>query len=240
MHDINRPHTTQAGPDRTVAETPHGVERRRPIAPGPDDRQGAADTPIIEVVEASYSYPGADRPALERVSLRIMPGERLCVLGGNGSGKSTLLQLMNGLIAPDAGGVRIAGSDISHGGPSARAARRDVALVLQNPEDQMVTSIVEDDVAFGPENLGVPRAQIAERVAEALAAVGMAAEARRDPADLSGGQRQRVAIAAASPCWTPQVDPTSWPASTVSASAASPSSTSRISWTTRSPPTASS
>lgn len=197
MHDINHPHTTQAGPDRTVAETPNGVERRRPIAPGPDGRQGAADTPIIEVVEASYSYPGADRPALERVSLRIMPGERLCVLGGNGSGKSTLLQLMNGLIAPDAGGVRIAGSDISHGGPSARAARRDVALVLQNPEDQMVTSIVEDDVAFGPENLGVPRTQIAERVTEALAAVGMAAEARRDPADLSGGQRQRVAIAGA-------------------------------------------
>ncbi len=197
MHDINRPHTTQAGPNRTGAETPHGIERRRPFAPGPDGRQGDADTPLIEVADASYSYPGADRPALERVGLRIMPGERLCVLGGNGSGKSTLLQLMNGLIAPDAGCVRIAGSDISHGGPSARAARRDVALVLQNPEDQMVTSVVEDDVAFGPENLGVPRAQIAERVAEALAAVGMAAEARRDPADLSGGQRQRVAIAGA-------------------------------------------
>ena len=77
MHGINRPHTTQAGPDRTGAETPHGIERRRPFAPGPDGRQGDADTPLIEVADASYSYPGADRPALERVGLRIMPGERL-------------------------------------------------------------------------------------------------------------------------------------------------------------------
>lgn len=217
MHDANRPDIPQAASVRAGAAArdaaphgagacppcggdviPHGglVQQRSPLV-GDRDLDAGAHAPLIEVAEASCSYPGAARPALDRVCLHVMPGERICVLGGNGSGKSTLLQLMSGLIAPDAGSVRIAGSDISRGGPSAHAARREVALVLQNPEDQMVTSVVEDDVAFGPENLGVPREQIAERVAEALAAVGMAEEARRDPADLSGGQRQRVALAGA-------------------------------------------
>ena len=139
--------------------------------------------------------------ALDGVTLGVSAGERLCVLGCNGSGKSTLAQLLAGLEAPDAGRVELAGrlayNDGEVDAEAYRAARHRTGLVFQNPEDQIVTSVVADDVAFGPENLGIPRDEIVGRVDAELGRVALGAYAQADPARLSGGQQQRVAIASA-------------------------------------------
>ena len=142
-----------------------------------------------------------DSLALDDVTLEVCRGERVCVLGANGSGKSTLASVICGLLAPDEGNVELAGHAVCTGGvpdlAAYRDARRQLGLVFQNPDDQIVTSVVADDVAFGPENLGVPRAQIATRVARELRRVAMEKYAHADPSRLSGGQRQRVCIAGA-------------------------------------------
>lgn len=142
-----------------------------------------------------------DSLALDNVTLEVCRGERVCVLGANGSGKSTLASVICGLLAPDEGDVELAGHAVCTGGvpdlAAYRDARRQLGLVFQNPDDQIVTSVVADDVAFGPENLGVPRAQIATRVARELRRVAMEKYAHADPSRLSGGQRQRVCIAGA-------------------------------------------
>ena len=142
-----------------------------------------------------------DSLALDDVTLEVRRGERVCVLGANGSGKSTLASVICGLLAPDEGDVELAGHAVCTGGVPDLAAYRDarlqLGLVFQNPDDQIVTSVVADDVAFGPENLGVPRAQIAARVARELRRVAMEKYAHADPSRLSGGQRQRVCIAGA-------------------------------------------
>lgn len=142
-----------------------------------------------------------DSVALDDVTLEVCRGERVCVLGANGSGKSTLASVICGLLAPDEGGVELVGHAVCTGGvpdlAAYRDARRQLGLVFQNPDDQIVTSVVADDVAFGPENLGVPRAQIAARVARELRRVAMEKYAHADPSRLSGGQRQRVCIAGA-------------------------------------------
>lgn len=139
--------------------------------------------------------------ALDDVTLEVCRGERVCVLGANGSGKSTLASVICGLLAPDEGDVELAGRAVCTGGvpdlAAYRDARRQLGLVFQNPDDQIVTSVVADDVAFGPENLGVPRAQISARVARELRRVAMEKYAHADPSRLSGGQRQRVCIAGA-------------------------------------------
>lgn len=139
--------------------------------------------------------------ALDDVTLEVCRGERVCVLGANGSGKSTLASVICGLLAPDEGDVELAGHAVCTGGvpdlAAYRDARRQLGLVFQNPDDQIVTSVVADDVAFGPENLGVPRAQISARVARELRRVAMEKYAHADPPRLSGGQRQRVCIAGA-------------------------------------------
>lgn len=142
-----------------------------------------------------------DSVALDDVTLEVCRGERVCVLGANGSGKSTLASVICGLLAPDEGDVELAGHTVCTGGvpdlAAYRDARRQLGLVFQNPDDQIVTSVVADDVAFGPENLGVPRAQISARVARELRRVAMEKYAHADPSRLSGGQRQRVCIAGA-------------------------------------------
>ena len=142
-----------------------------------------------------------DSVALDDVTLEVCRGERVCVLGANGSGKSTLASVICGLLAPDEGDVERAGHAVCTGGvpdlAAYRDARRQLGLVFQNPDDQIVTSVVADDVAFGPENLGVPRAQISVRVARELRRVAMEKYAHADPSRLSGGQRQRVCIAGA-------------------------------------------
>ena len=148
---------------------------------------------MIKCRGVSFSYDGAV-PALDGVDLSIEDGEFFCILGGNGSGKSTFAKHLNALLQPDAGTVRINGMDASD--PELVYDIRSTAgMVFQNPDDQLVATLVEDDVAFGPENLGVPSAQIAQRVREALKGVGLVGFERHETHALSGGQKQRVALA---------------------------------------------
>lgn len=153
-------------------------------------------SPIISLDHVHLAYPGAGVEALSDLTLQIPAGQNVCILGGNGSGKSTLLQLVNALVLPTSGEVSICGMSTSDPAPSLKI-RAQTASVFQHPEDQMVTSIVADDVAFGPENLRVSQPSIARHVESALAAVDMTERAQSDPSDLSGGQTQRVAIAGA-------------------------------------------
>lgn len=148
---------------------------------------------MIECRSVSFSYDGAV-PALDGVDLNIEDGEFFCILGGNGSGKSTFAKHLNALLQPDAGTVCVNGMDASD--PELVYDIRSTAgMVFQNPDDQLVATLVEDDVAFGPENLGVESAQIAQRVREALKAVGLVGFERHETHALSGGQKQRVALA---------------------------------------------
>lgn len=148
---------------------------------------------MIDCRGVSFSYDGVT-PALDGIDLNIEDGEFLCILGGNGSGKSTFAKHLNALLQPDAGTVRINGMDASD--PELVYDIRSTAgMVFQNPDDQLVATLVEDDVAFGPENLGVPSAQIAQRVREALKGVGLVGFERHETHALSGGQKQRVALA---------------------------------------------
>ena len=148
---------------------------------------------MIECRGVSFSYDGA-APALDGVDLNIEDGEFFCILGGNGSGKSTFAKHLNALLQPDAGTVRINGMDASD--PELVYDIRSTAgMVFQNPDDQLVATLVEDDIAFGPENLGVESAQIAHRVREVLKAVGLVGFERHETHALSGGQKQRVALA---------------------------------------------
>lgn len=156
------------------------------------ERTGA----LIQLTHVHLAYPGSQTEALADVSLSIPTGQHVCILGSNGSGKSTLLQLVNVLALPTSGAVHVAGIDTREPGRALEIRSR-TASVFQHPEDQMVTSIVADDVAFGPENLRIAQPEIAARVDAALAAVGMKDRAQSDPSDLSGGQVQRVAIAGA-------------------------------------------
>ncbi len=148
---------------------------------------------MIECRGVSFSYDGAV-PALDGVDLNIEDGEFFCILGGNGSGKSTFAKHLNALLQPDAGTVRVNGMDASD--PELVYDIRSTAgMVFQNPDDQLVATLVEDDVAFGPENLGVESDQIAQRVREALKGVGLVGFERHETHALSGGQKQRVALA---------------------------------------------
>lgn len=149
--------------------------------------------PIIQAVRVVFSYDGID-DALRSVTLDVAAGERLCILGRNGSGKSTFARCINALILPDEGRVTVGGLS-THEQTNVPTIRRHVGMVFQNPDDQMVTSVVEDDVAFGPENLGLPQDEIRKRVHEALTFTEMLNFTHADPSELSGGQKQRIAIA---------------------------------------------
>ena len=132
--------------------------------------------------------------AVNGVTLSVQEGEFVAVLGHNGSGKSTLARLTNGLLMPTGGSVRVLGMDVSNS-KNLFQIRKQVGIVFQNPDNQMVASIVEDDIAFGPENIGVNRADIGDRINFALRAVGMESFRHATPERLSGGQKQRIAIA---------------------------------------------
>ncbi len=158
---------------------------------------GAAGDVLIELRDVSYVYrrgtPEEVR-ALDHVYLTIRTGEFVALVGANGSGKSTLAKLLNALLLPTEGEVRVAGMDTRD--PRALwEIRRRVGMVFQNPDNQIVATVVEEDVAFGPENLGLPPEEIARRVEWALEVVGMREYRHREPHLLSGGQKQRVAIA---------------------------------------------
>ena len=154
--------------------------------------------PMIQTDALSFSYPveeGQRRTtALDNVTLSIEKGSFLVVLGHNGSGKSTLAKHMNAVLLPSGGAVYVEGMDTKKEELLLEIRRR-VGMVFQNPDNQIVANVVEEDVAFAPENLGVPTAEIRRRVDDALAAVGMTEFTRHAPHLLSGGQKQRVAIA---------------------------------------------
>lgn len=160
------------------------------------DLKGGA---VVRLSRVTLRY--GDDCALNDVTLEVPRGQRVCVLGANGSGKSTLASVICGLLAPDEGDVELVGERVCGGGvpdlEAYRRARRGLGLVFQNPDDQIVTSVVADDVAFGPENLGLPRDEIRRRVDRELARVALTDYARADPSRMSGGQRQRVCIAGA-------------------------------------------
>lgn len=153
---------------------------------------------MIEFVDVGYSYrsSGGAVPALRGVSMSVAAGEMVCVLGRNGSGKSTLARLANGLLHPSSGTVTVDGIP-THEPDRVWDVRSRVGIVFQNPDNQIVATTVEDDVAFGPENLGVAPMLMRERVASALATVGLSGLESREPHTLSGGQKQRLAIAGA-------------------------------------------
>ena len=152
---------------------------------------------IIKVENVSYDYRRFEEeklPAVRGVSFEIEEGESVVIGGANGSGKSTLAKMLNGLLKPTCGKIEVLGMDVSNE-EKVFEIRRNVGIVFQNPDNQTVASIVEDDVAFGPENLGVPREEIVSRVQWALKAVGMEEYAKSTPFKMSGGQKQRIAIA---------------------------------------------
>lgn len=148
---------------------------------------------LLKVENASFSYDKKIN-VIKNVSLSVEEGEYIAVIGHNGSGKSTLAKLFNGLIKPDEGDVVVDGFSVREK-KSEFEIRKRVGVVFQNPDNQLVASIVEDDVAFGPENLGVPRKEIGKRIDFALSAVGMQKFRHASPTRLSGGQKQRIAIA---------------------------------------------
>jgi cobalt/nickel transport system ATP-binding protein len=148
--------------------------------------------PALEVRDLHFRYPDG-RVALEGVNLRVDPGERVAILGPNGAGKTTLVLHLNGILTPQAGAVTVGGLALTKA--TLREVRRRVAIVFQDPDDQLFMPRVRDDVAFGPANLGVRGADLDERVETALAAVGMERNGHRAPHHLSLGQRRRVAVA---------------------------------------------
>ncbi len=157
--------------------------------------------PFIKTVGLSYKYDDADvneSPVLDDLSIEINEHEFVAVLGHNGSGKSTFAKLLNMILTPTSGEIYVDGTLVDAKNMSDEELlehRKSIGMVFQNPDNQLVATIVEDDVAFGPENLGVPSEQIRERVNKALTDVGMLEYAKHEPHRLSGGQKQRVAIA---------------------------------------------
>ncbi len=161
---------------------------------------------IIKTENLSFAYESDDDELVLRdklrgvndISIEIHRGEYVAVLGHNGSGKSTLAKLLNLIIAPDSGKIFIDGTDVTSEDfteDDVYDIRRKIGMVFQNPDNQLVATVVEEDVAFGPENLGLPREEIRRRVNSALDKVGMTSYAHHAPHKLSGGQKQRVAIA---------------------------------------------
>ncbi len=149
---------------------------------------------VIDVRGVSFSYTDGTPPVLNNIDLQINKGEFVAVLGHNGSGKSTLAKLLNGILTPTEGSVIVEGMDTADE-QYFYDIRRKVGMVFQNPDNQIVSSIVEEDVAFAPENLGIERNEMRKRIDFALDAVGMTKYKQHSPAQLSGGQKQRIAIA---------------------------------------------
>lgn len=160
--------------------------------------KGKSNLTAIEFKNASFSYKGEDgakrNKAIDGLSLKIEQGDFVALVGHNGSGKSTAARLMNALLLPDEGDVEVFGVNTKDK-DRLFDVRSNVGMVFQNPDNQMIATIVEDDIAFGPENLGIEREEIGRRIDFALKAVGMEEYRKATPFKLSGGQKQRIAIA---------------------------------------------
>ncbi|WP_297810333.1 energy-coupling factor transporter ATPase [uncultured Finegoldia sp.] len=152
------------------------------------------DTNIIEIKNLCFQYEQNSKEVLKNVNIEIKKGEFVCILGHNGSGKSTLAKLINAQYLPTKGDVLV-GDMNTKDDENLWNIREMCGMVFQNPDNQLVATIVEEDVAFGPENLGVPRQELRKRVDDCLQLVGMSEYKRHSPALLSGGQKQRIAIA---------------------------------------------
>jgi energy-coupling factor transporter ATPase len=154
---------------------------------------------MLEVQKVTFSYSAHGEqdapPALRELDLRIEPGETIAIIGHNGSGKSTLAKLLAAILKPDSGTVLVDGLRTDAGGEDIWTIRQRVGIVFQNPDDQLVANTVIDDIAFGPENLRLPRFEIEERIQEAMALLGLQEYAQMAINELSVGQKQRVAIA---------------------------------------------
>ena len=152
------------------------------------------DQPVISIKNIHFHYHDDDkREALSDVSIDVYPGEWLAIIGHNGSGKSTLAKMMNGLLEPNEGSIYIDGQLLTE--ETVYEARRKVGMVFQNPDNQFVGTTVEDDIAFGLENIGMPREEMIQKINSSLEMVRMTKFKDKEPARLSGGQKQRVAIA---------------------------------------------
>ncbi len=151
---------------------------------------------IISLTDVSYIYPGSEEPALSDISFEVRQGEWIALVGSNGSGKSTLAKHLNALLIPVQGACFIHGMDTASE-ENTWSIRSTVSMVFQNPENQIVSTVVEDDVAFGPENLGLSPEEICRRVEGALSICGLTEKAQKAVYTLSGGQKQRLAIAGA-------------------------------------------
>jgi energy-coupling factor transport system ATP-binding protein len=149
--------------------------------------------PLVILSDVSFQYDSQERPALNGINLEVYEGEWLAIVGHNGSGKSTLARLLNGLQYPKEGTITISGIQLTE--KTVWDVRRQIGMVFQNPDNQFVGTTVQDDVAFGLENNGIPPDVMAERVVDALNKVNMASFLDQEPHHLSGGQKQRVAIA---------------------------------------------
>ena len=149
---------------------------------------------VIKINDVTFKYEEDLIPVIKNLSLSVKKGEYLCVLGENGSGKSTLARLINGLLTPNNGRVEVFGFDTSDKSKQFEVRKR-VGMVFQNPDNQMVATMVEDDIAFGPENLGVEPKQIGDRIDFALKSTNMEEFRFYQGQKLSGGQKQRIAIA---------------------------------------------
>jgi cobalt/nickel transport system ATP-binding protein len=149
----------------------------------------AGNLPAIVTQDLSFSYPDSPK-AVDTVSLRIAPGERLGIIGHNGCGKTTLFMLLCGVLTPASGEIRLFGDPVRPG-----QFRPEVGLLFQDPDDQLFSASVADDIAFGPQNMGLEDAEVAARVQEVLALTGLERLAHRPPHHLSGGEKQMVAIA---------------------------------------------
>lgn len=146
--------------------------------------------PVIELVDVQYQYPDP-RPVFSGLDLTVMEGEAIGIVGPNGAGKTTLFLLLAGILQPDGGEVRVFGAPAG-----SEDLRGRVGVVFQGTDDQLFSTVVEDDIAFGPLNLGLPREEVQSRVREALAAVGLEGFEHRVPHHLSGGEKRKVALAA--------------------------------------------
>lgn len=151
------------------------------------------DAPFVRFQDAGFTYDGKAF-VFQHLGLEVPQGQFLCLLGGNGSGKSTIAKHINALLTPDEGQVEVFGKD-TRDPQFTYFIRSNAGLVFQNPDDQLVATLIENDVAFGPENLGIPNPELRERVTRALKEVGLQGFEEHETCALSGGQKQRVAIA---------------------------------------------